>query len=94
MAKRGTRKSGKFGLVRRLYSPVNHGVSAVRSVGSNAFRRSGRIVNTGLGFVQNTGRTLTGHLDEAVNNLVRGRRGKSRRNNSRKSRRTRRANRR
>ena len=92
MAKRGTRK-GKFGLVRRLYSPVNHSVSAVRSVGSNAFRRSGRIVNTGLGFVQNTGRALTGHLDAAVNNLVRGRRGKSRRNNMRKSRRATRRNR-
>lgn len=94
MAKRGSRRAR--GLIGRVYSPLNHVVSAARNVGKSAFTRSGKIVNTGLGFVQNTGRSLAGHANGAVSNLL-GKR-KSRRNTrntrkSRKSRKSRRTNR-
>jgi hypothetical protein len=84
MAKRGSRRAR--GLIGRVYSPLNHVVSATRNIGRDAFTRSGKIVNTGLGFVQNTGRSLAGHANGAVSNLL-GKR-KSRRN-TRKSRKNR-----
>ena len=83
MAKRSTRRAG--GLVRRVYSPLNHVVSAARNVGKSAFSRSGRIVNTGLGFVQNTGRSLATHANGAIHNLL------AKRKSRRASRKTRRA---
>jgi hypothetical protein len=89
MAKRSSSRRGR-GLIGRVYSPLNHVVSLTRNVGRNAFSRTGRIVNTGLGFVQQTGRSVVGHADGAVSNLL-GKR-KSRRA-GRKSRRATRKNR-
>ena len=86
MAKRGSRRAnGANGLIGRVYSPLNHVVSAARNIGKNAFTRSGKIVNTGLGFVQNTGRSLAGHANGAVSNLLGNRKTRNTRN-TRKSR--------
>jgi len=80
MAKSRSRKSK--GLFRRVYSPIDHLIKATRNVGRSAFKRSGRIVDNGLGFVNNTGSTLAKHANGAVRNVV------SRKNrNSRKNRR-------
>lgn len=85
MAKRGSRSTRRRGLIGRVYSPLNHVVSAARNVGKSAFSRSGKIVNTGLGFVQNTGRSLAVHADGAISNLI------ARRKSRRSSRKTRKA---
>jgi len=92
MVKRGSRKSGIFN---RILSPIDHAVSLTRNVGKSAFSRSGRILNTGLGFIQNTSRSVGKHLDGTVTNITRARRNRrSRRNrksiNSRRNRRNRR----
>ena len=89
-----TRSTRKLGLFRRIYSPLNHLVSATRNVGKTVFTRSGRIVNQGLGGIQNVGRSVVGHADGAVTNLLSRRKGRGSRRNRRASRRTnRRANR-
>jgi len=65
-------------------------VSLSRNVSKNAFRRVGKGVNLGLGFVQNTGRGVTRHANKAANHLVYGvsnkKRSQTRRNRSRSSR--------
>jgi hypothetical protein len=87
MAKNNSRKS-KLGLFRRLYSPLNHVVGAVRNTGKTLFTRSGRIVNEGLGGIQNIGRSIPAHLDGAVHNLTsRRRRDRKNKKNTRKNRR-------
>ena len=88
MARNGSRKS-KFGLFRRLYSPLNHVVGAVRNTGKTFFKRSGSIVDQGLGGVENIGRSIPHHLNAAVSNLTsrRSRKGKKGTRRSRRSRR-------
>jgi hypothetical protein len=87
MARNGSRKS-KLGLFRRLYSPLNHVVGAVRNTGKTLFNRSGRIVDEGLGGIQNIGRSLPAHLNGAVSNLTsRRRRGRKGKKGTRRSRR-------
>ena len=69
MAKRaGTRKLGLF---RKVYSPLNHLLAATRNVGKTVFRRSGRIVDEGLGAVQNTGIAIAKHANMTVRNITR-----------------------
>ena len=80
------KSSRKLGLFRRIYSPLNHLVSATRNAGKTVFRRSGRIVDEAAGAVQNVGRSVVGHANGAVHNLVRGRGSRKNRKN-RKSRR-------
>ena len=89
------RSTRKLGLFRRIYSPLNHLVSATRNVGKTVFTRSGRIVDQGLGGVQNVGRTIMTHADGAVSNLIKRKDRKSRKSNrsNRKSRRNSRSNR-
>lgn len=81
MARKGSRKVGIF---RRVYSPLNHLLSATRNVGKSVFRRTGRVVDEGLGVIQNTGVAITKHANMAVKNMTRRRAsrkgGKSRRN--------------
>lgn len=82
MAKRGSRSKKNFSLFRRVYSPLNHLVGLTRNVSRNAFRKVGKGVNLGLGFVQNTGRGVARGANGAVTSVVHGpsfRRG--RRNN-------------
>jgi hypothetical protein len=69
MAKRrGTRKLGLF---RKVYSPLNHLLMATRNVGKSLFRRSGKVVDQGLGLVQNTGSAVAKHANMAVANITR-----------------------
>jgi hypothetical protein len=86
MAK-GRRSTRKLGLFRRIYSPLNHLVSATRNVGKTVFTRSGRIVDQGLGGVQNVGRTIMSHADGAVSNLIKRKGSRKSRKSNRSSRR-------
>ena len=84
--RKGSRsRKGGVTLFRRVYSPLNHLVSLSRNVSKNAFRRVGKGVNLGLGFVQNTGRGVTRHANKATNNLVYGVSNKKQRRNTRRS---------
>jgi hypothetical protein len=65
---RGTRKSK--GLFRRVYSPIDHLIEAGRNISRAAFKRSGRIVNNGLGLVGNVGKSVAGHANKTVSNIV------------------------
>jgi hypothetical protein len=84
MAKSRSRKSK--GLFRRVYSPIDHLIKATRNIGRSAFKRSGRIVDNGLGFVNNTGSTLAKHANGAVRNAVSRKNRKNRNSRSRKNR--------
>lgn len=69
---RNTRKSGKSGrgIFRRVYSPIEHIIEAGRNISRAAFKRTGRIVNNGLGLVGNVGKAVTGHANKTVRNIV------------------------
>jgi hypothetical protein len=66
---RNTRKSR--GLFRRVYSPIEHIIEAGRNISRSAFKRTGRIVNNGLGLVGNVGKSVTSHANKTVRNIVR-----------------------
>ena len=94
---RNTRRAGK-GIFGRVYSPLYHLLEASRNVGKSAFKRSGKIVDSGLGFVQNTGKSVAKHANMAVRNVTsrrnrterrdrRNRKERSRRNRSERNRR-------
>lgn len=71
MAKSSTRKSGKSrGIFRRVYSPIEHLIEAGRNISRAAFKRTGRIVNNGLGLVGNVGKSVMGHANKTVRNIV------------------------
>jgi hypothetical protein len=80
---RGTRKSK--GLFRRVYSPIEHLIEAGRNISRAAFKRSGRIVNNGLGLVGNVGKSVAGHANKTVRNIV-GRKGRKSRKQTRRNR--------
>jgi hypothetical protein len=86
MVKRGSRKS--VGIFNRVLSPLDHAVSLTRNVGKSAFLRSGRILNNGLGFIQNTTKSVSKHLNGAVSSITRSRKNRKNRTN-RKSRKNR-----
>jgi len=77
MAKRSTRSKRFFS---RLYSPVHHLLSATRNITSNVVRRSGKIVDTGIGAVDAAGTSVVKHANMAVRNIT-GRRRKNTRKN-------------
>jgi len=83
-SRRSTRKSGKSGrgLFRRVYSPIDHIIEAGRNISRAAFKRTGRIVDNGLGLVGNVGKSVTSHANKTVRNIVR----RKSRKQSRKSR--------
>lgn len=66
------RSGGKFSLFHRVYSPINHLLSATRKVGRSAVRRSGSILDSGLGFFQNTGKTVSSEANAAARGLFHG----------------------
>ena len=74
---RSTRKSGR-GLFRRVYSPIEHLIEAGRNISRAAFKRTGRIVNNGMGLVGNVGKAVTSHTNKTVRNVVRRKSRKSR----------------
>ena len=83
---RGTRKSSKSkGLFRRVYSPIDHLIEAGRNISRATFKRSGRIVNNGLGLVGNVGKSVAGHANKTVSNIV-GRKNRKSRKQTRRNR--------
>ena len=71
MAKsRSTRKGGK-GLFRRVLSPIEHLLEASRNIGRSAFKRTGRVLNNGLGFVSNVTKSVGKHANKTVSNITR-----------------------
>lgn len=62
-----TRKSSPY-FFRRVWSPFGHSIQAVRNTAGIA-----------LGAVDSAGKSVTGHLNDAVGNLMRPRRGGKRR---------------
>ena len=88
-SRKGSRKS--LGLFGRVYSPVNHlFMAAENSVSALANGASG-ITRTGLGTVNKVGKSITGHADKAVKNIVSRKRrgGRKGRKGSRKSKKSR-----
>ena len=79
MARRGSRK----GIFSRVYSPLNHLLRATRNVSKSVFRRSGRIVDQGLGIVSDTGAAVAKHANMTVRNITRRKNRKSRKNSRR-----------
>ena len=80
MAKNSTRRGRR--LFQRAYSPVYHLLEATRNVGKSAFSRSGKIVDTVLGFGQDTGVAVTRGLNRSINGLVTGKGRKGRKGRS------------
>jgi hypothetical protein len=92
MARRGTRKSRNFGLFSRLYSPVGHLLAAGKeSVGAVANTAKG-VVGEGITGLDKIGRSVSGHANMAVRDLLKrkSRKGGKRRGSrkTRKSRKT------
>lgn len=84
-----SRKSGKSrGLFRRVYSPIEHIIEAGRNISRAAFKRTGRIVNNGMGLVGNVGKSVTRHANKTVRNIVR-RKSRSSRKSRKQTRRNR-----
>jgi hypothetical protein len=92
-----TRKNRSSGLMGRLWSPFGHTAAAAsNSVGAVANTAKGVVSVTARG-VNRVGRSITGHFNAAVGDLVKGTRsrrnrkqagGKNRKTNSRKNRKT------
>jgi hypothetical protein len=81
MVRRGSRK-----LFSRVYAPVHHLIAATRNVGRSIFSRSGRIVDQGLGAVNNVGIAVTKHANMAIRNVTRRRSTRKHRKNTRRNR--------
>lgn len=81
--RRNTRRGG--GLFSTIYSPVGHLLQATGNAAGTVTNTTRNIVKRGLGGVNRIGKSVTGHADAAVRNLV------SRK--SRKNRKSRRSNR-
>lgn len=80
MPRRATRKRSGKKFFSRVYSPIDHLIKATREVAGSAFRRSGRIVDNGVGFVGNVGKSVTKHANGTVRNVLRRKNRKSRKN--------------
>lgn len=65
-----TRKSKGKRLFSRVYSPLHHLIAATRNVTGSVFKRSGKIVDQGLGAVDNVGQSLAKHANQTVRNIV------------------------
>ena len=83
--RKGSRKHGggkskkSMGLFGRVYSPVNHLFMAAENSVNSLAKGTSSIMRTGLSSVNKVGRSVTGHADQAVRNIV-SRRRKSRKN--------------
>jgi hypothetical protein len=82
-ARRMSRKT--LGLFGRVYSPVNHLFQAAENSVSSLTSGTGSIVRTGLNTVNKVGKSVTGHADQAVRNIV-SRKGRKASRKSRKAR--------
>jgi hypothetical protein len=86
-SRRSTRKGGKVGkkgIFSRVYSPIEHLIEAGRNIGRATFKRTGRIVDNGLGLVGNVGKSVTRHANKTVRNIVKGRKSRKQTRRNRK----------
>ena len=76
-SRRGHRKGRGGGLFRTLYSPVSHLIQATGNTASAVTNTTRNVVRRGLRGVNSVGKSVTGHANSAVTNLVgKGRRGR------------------
>lgn len=86
--RRNTRRNRRNGAARRvglfskIYSPVSHLLTATGNVAGSVTNTTRNVVKRGLRGVNSVGRSVTGHADSAVRDLV----SRKRRGGSRKSR--------
>jgi hypothetical protein len=76
--RRNTRRGG--GLFGTLYSPISHLLQATGNAAGAVTNTTRNVVKRGLGGVNRVGRSVTGHANAAVRNLVSRKRRGSRRN--------------
>ncbi len=80
-SRRNTRRSGG-GLFSTIYSPVSHLLQATGNAAGTVTNTTRNVVKRGLGGVNRIGKSVTGHANAAVRNLV----SRKRRGGARKSR--------
>jgi hypothetical protein len=84
---RSTRRTKRFGLAKRLLSPVKEGVGLLSNVGNGAFRAGKKVFGAGVGFagnlVRSTGRRANGAVGGLLGRSKRGKTRRSRRNQRR-----------
>ena len=68
MARRS--RSRRSGLFSKVYSPLHHLLSATRNVSRAVFKRTGKVVEQGVGLVDNTGSAIARHADMTVRNVT------------------------
>lgn len=85
-SRRSSRKSSRktLGLFGRVYSPVNHLFMAAENSVNALARGTGNIIHTGLNSVNKVGKSVTGHADQAVRNIVSRRSRKNRKSRKNK----------
>ena len=72
---------GRRGLFSTLWTPIDHAGAAVDDAAGVAFKVPRNVVHTGISGVRKIGRSVTGHANAAIGNLVsRGSRKSSRKN--------------
>jgi hypothetical protein len=62
--------SSRKGLFSKVYSPLHHLLSATRNVSRAVFKRTGKVVEQGVGLVDNTGSAIARHADMTVSNVT------------------------
>lgn len=90
---RSTRKQskakGKLRLFSRAYAPLSHLLQATRNVSNSVFKRTGTIVKEGIGAVDNVGRSVTKHANDAIYNITKRRKNRITRKNRKDTRKNR-----
>lgn len=90
--RRSTRRNNKvqvagarnFGIFRRVYSPIGHLLNATGEAVGTVTNTARNVVRKGLKGVNSIGRSVTGHANMAVRNVISRKRRNSRRSNSRR----------
>jgi hypothetical protein len=84
---RGRKGSRKAGLFSKMYAPLKHLLAATRNISKSVAKRGGKVVDQGLGAIDNAGSAITKHANMTVRNVTRRRGRKTRRAASRRARR-------
>ncbi len=56
----------------KIYSPIHHTLQAVKNSSKSVLKRSGNIVGSAVGAVNNVGRSFTSRANQVVRNVTRG----------------------
>jgi hypothetical protein len=75
----GARKSNSSGLFRKIYSPIGHLLQATGEAVGTVTNTVRDVARKGISGVNSIGRSITGHANSAVRNIV----SRKRRNSSR-----------